>query len=52
MVDFGRNDGHTDWADASNDVFMDDAPDEFLDPILCDVMTDQHDYLVNHIMDK
>ena len=36
----------------ADDVFMDDAPDEFLDPILCDVMTDPVRLPSGHIMDR
>ena len=36
----------------ADDVFMEDAPDEFLDPILCDVMTDPVRLPSGHIMDR
>ena len=34
------------------DAFMDDAPDEFLDPILCDIMTDPVRLPSGHVMDR
>ena len=36
----------------NEDAFMDDAPDEFLDPILCDIMTDPVRLPSGHVMDR